>query len=175
MASLIAAWIPSGTPLVSPSALPTIRIRRIDTGALVVSDAEMTEVGDGIYAYLFAPDPALEYAVRMDGDPLGSAQVPPSDRYQIGSVSGPVDRLETQIPADILGAALASYEAADGTVGQSLAINLNGIEFNFATQRLELYDSSHATVIASWPVATNGGEPVTTSPGVQTKRLGRIP
>jgi len=47
---------------------PTIQIRRADTGAVVVSWATMTEIGDGWYKYDFsAIDETLEYLIICDG------------------------------------------------------------------------------------------------------------
>jgi len=77
-----------GVPLVAPGVLPTIRIRRLDTNALVVTDAAMVEVGDGIFRFLFTPPvEGLEYSARADGDPTAVIQVPASARYAYGSVS----------------------------------------------------------------------------------------
>lgn len=47
---------------------PTIRIRNLSTGSLVVTDAAMTESGDGFYYYDFTSyDEELEYSIRCDG------------------------------------------------------------------------------------------------------------
>jgi len=68
---------------------PTIRIRRLDTGALVVTDASMTETGDGFYKYDFTTyDNNLEYAIRCDG---GSG-LADNERYTFGN-SGPTSDL----------------------------------------------------------------------------------
>ena len=76
-----------GTPLVTPVDLPTIRIRRIDTQALVVTDLAMTEVGDGIFVFNFTPPvEGIEYAARSDGDPNATGQVPGRARYRYGNV-----------------------------------------------------------------------------------------
>lgn len=84
----------AGTPLTSPANVPTIRIRRLDTNALVITDVAMTEVGDGNYKYIF--DPAvdgIEYVARADGDPTAAGQVPASVRYQAGSFSNQLTEL----------------------------------------------------------------------------------
>ena len=47
MAEILAHFTNNGVPLVAPTDLPTIRIRRIDTQALVVTDVNMLEQGDG--------------------------------------------------------------------------------------------------------------------------------
>jgi len=46
---------------------PTISIRRTDSGALVVTDAALYEVGDGAYRYNFSNDTALQYSAVIDG------------------------------------------------------------------------------------------------------------
>jgi len=50
------------------------------------------------------------------------------------------------------------------------AIANNRLEVNLGTQALELYDEAGVAVIRSWDLETDGGEPVTTQKGVQTKR-----
>lgn len=85
---IVAHFTNVGDPLESPSNLPQIRIRRIDTQALVVTDEEMTEIGDGNYSYSFTPDASLEYTIQADGDPTGVGQTTAAERYNFGSLSG---------------------------------------------------------------------------------------
>lgn len=80
--NIIAYFTSAGSPATSLS--PTIRIRRTDTNALVVTDAAMTNVGDGVYRYSFSPDVGIDYSVRADG---GGA-LASSDRYAFGAISG---------------------------------------------------------------------------------------
>ncbi|HET6417635.1 MAG TPA: hypothetical protein VFG22_15160, partial [Polyangiales bacterium] len=68
-------------PLTSPTDEPTIRIRRLDTGALVVTDQDMTEIGDGLWSYSFDESSLLTYGVRVDADPAASSQVTAAERY----------------------------------------------------------------------------------------------
>ena len=79
MAEIVAHFTNNGVPLVSPTDAPTIRIRRIDTGALVVTDAAMTELGDGSFRYTFTPVTTLKYSIRADGDPNVTGQVTNSE------------------------------------------------------------------------------------------------
>ena len=81
------------TPLTAPATAPTIRIRRTDTQALVVTDLPMTEQGDGNYSYDFATTDGLEYAVRADGDPAAAGQTAPGGRYAHGTISGTTEAL----------------------------------------------------------------------------------
>lgn len=54
---------------------PEIRIRRLDTGALVVTDDAMTDAGgDGLYTYNFTPVAGLEYSFLIDTDPSDTGQ-----------------------------------------------------------------------------------------------------
>lgn len=51
--------------------------------------------------------------------------------------------------------------------------SINRLEVNLATQELVLYDDDGTTIKQRWPLETNvgpPGDPVTTQPGVQTKR-----
>ncbi len=71
-----------GTPALG--LFPTIRIREVDSGgdSLVVTDAAMTEVGDGFYKYDFTIyDPTKEYLFRTNG----GVTLPASERYQKAS------------------------------------------------------------------------------------------
>ena len=90
-----------GVPLVAPGNVPTIRIRRLDTQALEVTDAAMTEVGDGLYVFSFAPAvDGIEYSVRADGDPTAAAQVPASVRYQSGQVDNKLAEMHVRFDLD---------------------------------------------------------------------------
>ena len=96
MVEIVAHFTNGNVPLTSPGTVPTIRIRRIDTGALVVTDSDMTELGDGSYQFTFAPVATLEYSIRADGDPAAAGQVTPGERYKFGDLSGITeDRIAT--------------------------------------------------------------------------------
>ena len=89
MSTIIASFFSAvDVPLVAPATAPTIRIRRTDTGALVVVDSAMTERGDGAYSFDFSPVEGLEYSIRADGDPILAGQTIPGGRFSIGSLSG---------------------------------------------------------------------------------------
>lgn len=99
---ITAAWESSpGTPLVAPGDIPTIRIRRLDTQALEVTDAAMTEVGDGVFLFSFAPAvDGIEYSVRADGDPNANDQVPNSIRYRYGQVDNKLAEIHVRQDLD---------------------------------------------------------------------------
>ena len=112
---ITSAWEASpGVPLVTPANVPTIRIRRNDTGALVVTDAPMTEVGDGLFRYNFNPPvDGISYSARGDGDPTAAAQVPASQRYTYAGVNNRLEELWTRM--DLNPAEQQTYEN-DGSV-----------------------------------------------------------
>lgn len=90
-----------GVPLTGPGTVPTIRIRRLDTQALEVTDAAMTEVGDGLFFFSFAPAvDGIEYAARADGDPAAAAQVPAAVRFQSGQVDNKLAEMHVRFDLD---------------------------------------------------------------------------
>jgi len=57
---------------------PTIRVRRVSDGQLMVTDESMDEIGDGWYRYDFVGyDAKINYVIRCDGGPTLSD----ADRY----------------------------------------------------------------------------------------------
>lgn len=99
MAEIIVLLTNSGVP-VTGATVPTIRVRRLDTNALVETDSNLTEVGDGLYKFSLTTVSTLEYGYLVDGDPGAAGQVTDSERYFYGAVSGIQDeRIETDIPA----------------------------------------------------------------------------
>lgn len=99
---ITAAWeSAAGVPLTSPGQVPTIRIRRLDTQALVITDVVMTEIGDGVFHYSFDPPvKGIKYSVRADGDPAAGSQVPAVIRYMYGILSNRTDENWTLLGQD---------------------------------------------------------------------------
>ena len=61
---------------------PTVAIRRVDTGAEVVTAGAMSELGDGWYKYAYAAgSDSLEYVATADG----GASLPTASRYASGA------------------------------------------------------------------------------------------
>jgi hypothetical protein len=74
---IVSFFTNSGTPATGLN--PTIRIRDLSDNSLVVTDAVMTEVGDGHYVYDYiAYDLDKNYAIRSDG----GGTLPNADRYK---------------------------------------------------------------------------------------------
>lgn len=80
----------NGSPATGLS--PTIRVWDVTSGTntLIVTDAAMTEVGDGFYTYDFgAYDPQNDYLFRTDG----GVSLPAGERYQKTSNSNDADEI----------------------------------------------------------------------------------
>lgn len=104
----------SGSPKTGLSA--TIRIRNLATGSLVITDAAMTEVGDGFYSYDFTTyDEELDYSIRCDGS---ASVTSASERYTYaGNESYMEDILDASIDDhSVVGSVGASIMGAMGAV-----------------------------------------------------------
>lgn len=77
----------AGVPVVAPSPVPTINVRRLDTNALVVTGGTTVVVGDGTVKFEFTEDPTLEYTARFDLDPTGIGQTTVPERYRVDNIS----------------------------------------------------------------------------------------
>ena len=76
--NIVAYFTDGGTPKIGLS--PTIRIRDVSDSSLVITDAAMSEMGDGFYKYDFATyDSSVEYSIRCDG----GATLKDDDRYTV--------------------------------------------------------------------------------------------
>ena len=88
MPRIIGFFTSNGAPTTGLSA--TLRIRRVDTSALVVTDAAMTELGDGMYGFNFDVAAGYSetrgYAIRLDG----SATLRTADRFKFAGNTVPL-------------------------------------------------------------------------------------
>lgn len=134
---IIAHFTNKGVPLIVPGDVPTIRIRRVDTKALVVTNAAMTEIGDGNYSFIFTlGDPQLDYSVRVDGDPMASGQVTIMERFAWGGIPG--------IGSDYVRKVLTN---------RSVTTELGG-----GAKRIDFYDDDGLTIIDSITISADGLE-----------------
>lgn len=135
MVELVAKFTNNGVPLISPSNTPTVRIRRTDTGALVVTDAAMTELGDGFYRYDFtSADELLDYSARADGDPTAAGQTTDAERYAWAVIPG--------LGPDFLRKVFAN---------KAVTTELGG-----GAKRIDFYDDDQTTVLASVTISADG-------------------
>lgn len=117
----------------------------VKESAISANPVTVTEIGSGYYYVEFTPDSqGLWYVTVL---------TPVQDVFAEDVLVGEYDLLDT--------AALLRKTS------------LNRLEVNLATQELVLYDDDGTTIKQRWPLETNvgpPGDPVTTQPGVQTKR-----
>ncbi len=144
--TIVAAFASLGIPATGLSA--TIRIRRTDTQALVITDAAMTEQGDGAYSFDFAPIDGLEYSIRADG----GATLPNTERFAFGSVSGTTEaRHEVDIPRlRYLGSVW--IDTANGAAGT--VVGVNGLPDNPVTTLADALSLTTAMGLRSLTVVT---------------------
>jgi len=81
---------------------PTIRIRDLSNNSLIVTDAVMSEVGDGFYKYDFTLyDASKEYVIRCDG----GATLNDYERYRPG--------VNDYVPADEISSRAEEVEGGE--------------------------------------------------------------
>ena len=92
MATIRATITVSGTPTNGLTDDPEITIRRLDTGAAVVTGSPMTDEGaDGLYTFDFTPVAGLLYSFLIDADPNANGNVPSFERYYDGAFDNEVN------------------------------------------------------------------------------------
>lgn len=143
---VMAFFTENGEPATGIS--PVIRIRDVEDGTLVVSDAPMTEKGDGFYGYYFdGYDDDKDYVIRCDAVTLVG-----SERYtyagstdfgfesQISDMSTKVDNIEQR--AELIRKLLNNrLELEDGSYSNWI-----------------LYDDDDVTPLLTYSVTDKNGE-----------------
>lgn len=99
---------------------PTVRVREAATGTLVVTDSNMTEIGDGFYTMTFSEDPALDYTFRAD------AKLIEFNQFAFGAtgVDG-VNSLQAQQIEDTLDFFIGRFETNSETGEMTLFNSVN--------------------------------------------------
>ena len=89
---IVSVFTESGVPKLGLT--PTIRIRDLSDNSLVITDAVMSEVGDGEYKYYFtAYDSTVDYAIRSDG----GISLNDSDRYKFAGNESYIDDISQSV------------------------------------------------------------------------------
>lgn len=128
---IIAPFTNSGSPALGLS--PTIRIRDVSDGSLVITDEAMTETGDGNYSYTFADyDLNKNYAVRCDG----GAGLPNAERYTFGGNENYIEDIATvvsgiEVTADV------DLSSIEGDVSTILT-TVSGIDENVNALQIDM-------------------------------------
>ena len=162
MTEIVAHFTNGNVPLVAPGTVPTIRIRRIDTQALVVTDSAMTEIGDGNFSFTFSPAVTLEYSIRADGDPAAAGQVTAGERFVFGALSGTA---EDQLVSIASGVDLVQYlgsiwiDTANGAAGT--VVGVNGLPTNPVDSLADAVTLATATGFRAFSIRKTAGGPLT--------------
>lgn len=91
----------SNAPANGLATLPTISIQRLDTGAEIVADANMTDrTTRGLHTYTFAAVNGLRYAFLIDADPIAAGQV--DVRYWRGQFDLDIEQSRDLLESDEL-------------------------------------------------------------------------
>lgn len=156
---VLASFTNNGAPAVGLNPLPVIRIRDISTGALVVADVPMAEVGDGFYAYDFsAQDVEKDYAFRCDG----GSTLSDSERYTFGS-SGQHDEVIDDIHTKV-----GSIDVRSDLIKK---IQINRLELaDGDTSNWVLYDDDDVTPLLVFSVRDKNGNFVIQTPHTPSRR-----
>ena len=117
---VLAVFTESAVPKTGLS--PTVDIYRLDTNAITVDGASMTEIGAGQYYYDFSAwDSAIDYSVVAD-----SVSLTGSERYAYSSISGSRVVEDSLSEDDILRILLAKA-AGTATGGGGSIINFKDV------------------------------------------------
>lgn len=138
--TITAYFTEAGTP--KTGLTPTIRIRDVSDNSLKVTDASMTEIGDGWYKYTFTSFViGTEYVIRCDG----GATLTDPDRYVWGSSSCDVEVIRKLL--------MNRLELRNGTVDNWV-----------------LYDDDDTTELLKWSVTDYRGSGVRNVGGAPARR-----
>ncbi|MCP4878344.1 MAG: hypothetical protein GY896_23060 [Gammaproteobacteria bacterium] len=166
MAEIVAFFkLASGAPLVAPVDLPEVTVRRIDTQAIVAGPSAMTEIGEGLFSFLFSPSPTLEYTISADGDPNVTSQVPAVERYKGGAISGTNEAQLARLDVDVSSRATPADVSASEAVITAAIAALN--DLSIADVQTALTTQGYTTVRAALldnldvPVSSVGGDCLT--------------
>lgn len=137
---------------------PIVKIRDIDTGAVVISGATMGEVGDGFYVYDFVGfDITKDYSILSDSVTLSTA-----DRYK-HSATGEY--------GDIINNVNLASDNIELRVTLIKKILTNKLElFDGDTKNWKLYDDDSTTLLFEWNVTDKNDSLIVQESNVDSKR-----
>ena len=129
---------------------PTIRIRKLSDNSLVITDAAMTEVGDGIYKYNFSVyDESIDYVFRVD-----AATDSVDSRYQFGSNN-------TQILEERTTSIKAKTDTIDWTDIDFIRA-IEGGRWRIVSNQMIFYAEDNTTVTATFNLLDSVGAATST-------------
>lgn len=163
---IVAFFSSSGVPVLGLS--PTIRIRDLSDDSLVVTDASMSEVGDGHYQYNFSSyDKDIDYAIRCDG----GNTLANSDRYTYGANENYVEDISEVLDENSdIGTILSDIGFLIKMIKNQKILSKSGSVWS-----LIIYDDDDVTPLLSKPLKDKNGNDITDiDAGVLAKELKTI-
>jgi len=149
--NIIAFFTESGIPRTALS--PTIRIRTVADNALVVTDAAMSEVGDGFYKYDFAQyTGSVDYAIRCDG----TNALTGSERYTFAGNENYVD--------DVWNASTSAYSSGSAGYALDFTYNINSGRWKIINNQMIFYKEDNITEVVRFNLFDSSGNPTMDSP-----------
>jgi hypothetical protein len=122
---------------------PTIKIRDVSNGSLLINGSSMSEVGDGFYRYNYAAyDSEKDYAVVCDG----GISLNDADRYVYAGNENYVDDISSGVWAEELNSYTVSGTSGNAGNAQMLAVYDNMI----------CIDTSNGGAGTDYPLGTTG-------------------
>ena len=155
---IVASFTREGVPATGLS--PTVVIRDVDTGVIVISSTPMSETGDGFYSYDFSGyNPLVDYTVVCDSVTLSG-----TERYTYAS-SGEYNEV------------LDSIESTVGVVDLRTLlirkIQTNRLELmDGDTDNWILYDDDEVTALLTFDVSDKNGNVIVQQPSMPSRRSG---
>ena len=136
---ILAFFTSSGTPVTGLT--PTIRIRDLSDNSLVITDASMSEVGDGHYQYNFtAYDKDTDYAIRCDG----GITLNESDRYTYAGNENYIDDINETISQNVSGSntEITNISTKIDSLSASNEVNFNTLNTNISEVNTNVLSAS---------------------------------
>lgn len=155
---ILAYFTRDGEPATGLS--PLVKVRDVETGAVVINDAPMLERGDGFYGYDFsAYNPQLDYAVICDSVTLSG-----TERYTYAS-SGEYN--------EVLDTIESTVGIVDVRTSLLRKIQTNRLElFDGDTDNWILYDDDAVTPLLTFSVSDKNDDIIVQCPSTPSKRSG---
>jgi hypothetical protein len=148
---ILAFFTSSGTPVLGLT--PTIRIRDLFDNSLVITDANMSEVGDGNYQYDFVGyDKDTDYAVRCDGGIILSE----SDRYTYAGNENFIEDISESITENTSGGFSNLSTQIDEVNTNVLAVSASLVDISDDIKRL--LGLVHENIFIDNPVYSGDGD-----------------
>lgn len=167
--NILAFFTNNGIPAINLT-IPTIKIREVPSGSIVINNSNMVEVGDGFYSYDFTSyDKNKDYSIICDG----TSSLNDSDRYVYAGNENYIEDIEnSSLSTKILSVSASVLENQDylkrivGLVHENIFIDNPTFDSdgNMTSARLRIYSSptdvgTSTNVIGTYNISAPGDGP----------------